>query len=187
LGFKRLEKGANSMNRARAAIWVTVAFMLVGSSEAEAQGESGAAVLERFRALAGEWEGSFEWSGARQGGGKMNASYSVTGNGSAIVETLTVDGTPSMTSVYHADGSALRMTHFCAAGNQPRLKATRIDDGGNRVEFSLVDVTNLPAPSAPHVQGFEIRFPTAERLGLTFTFTSEAGLSYERIELIRVP
>ena len=55
------------------------------------------------------------------------------------------------------------------------------------MEFSLVDITNLPKPNAPHVQGFEIGFPAADRLGLTFTFTSEAGLSYERIELERVP
>jgi hypothetical protein len=177
------------MNRAFRATWVAAAFLIFGALEGvvEAQDDTAAAVFERLRGLVGEWEGTYEWTGAREGKGKMSASYSVTGAGSAIVETLTVDGIPSMTSVYHADGATLRMTHYCAARNQPRLKATRIDEGGNRVEFSLVDITNLPTPSAPHVQGFEIRFPAVDRLGLTFTFTSEAGLSYERIELSRAP
>jgi hypothetical protein len=164
--------------------WLLVVVLHGGAA---AQEELAAAVFERLRSLAGEWEGSYKWTGARQGEGKMNATYSVTGNGSAIVETLTVDATPSMTSVYHTDGPDLRMTHYCAARNQPRLKATRIDGGRKSVEFSLVDITNLPAPSAPHVKGFEIRFLEADELALTFTFTSKGGLSYEHIELRRVP
>jgi hypothetical protein len=162
-------------------------LLVTVSSSGKAQEESAAAVFERLRSLAGEWEGSYKWTGARQGEGKMNATYSVTGNGSAIVETLTVDATPSMTSVYHTDGPDLRMTHYCAARNQPRLKATRIDGGRKSVEFSLVDITNLPTPGAPHVQGFEIRFLDTDELALTFTFTNEGVASYEHIELRRVP
>src|SRR5262245_26894912 len=87
-----------------------------------------ARVLERLRGLAGDWEGSLEWSGARTGTGRVKASYSTTGYGSAVVENLYMgdDALPSMTSVYHLDGSDLRMTHYCGARNQPRLKASRI-------------------------------------------------------------
>lgn len=89
-----------------------------------------------------------------------------------------------MTSVYHLDGDDLRMTHFCAAQNQPRLKAPRIDQ--SVMEFSFVDFTNLRTPTAPHVEGFEVRFLETYRLGLIFTFASDAGQSYELIELKRV-
>jgi len=67
----------------------------------------------------------------------MSASYYITGNNSAVVENLTTGGTPNMTSVYHLDGADLRMTHYCGAGNQPRLKAERIDAAPGSLWISL--------------------------------------------------
>lgn len=72
---------------------------------------AGAAALAQLRGLAGEWEGSFEWIGARTATGTVNATYSETGNGSAVVENLAMDGVPAMTSVYRLDGADLRATH----------------------------------------------------------------------------
>jgi hypothetical protein len=62
------------------------------------------AAFDKLRSLAGEWEGTFAWSGARNATGKMGARYYATGNGSSLVENLIQDGVPSMTSVYHMDG-----------------------------------------------------------------------------------
>jgi hypothetical protein len=76
--------------------------------------------------LAGDWTGTFEWTGGRKDSGKMNATYYLTGNGSAVVENLTIGGLPSMTSVYHLDGSDLRMTHYC------RRESTTTESGANR-------------------------------------------------------
>jgi hypothetical protein len=59
-----------------------------------------------------EWEGSFEWIGARTATGTVNATYSETGNGSAVVENLAMDGVPAMTSVYHLDGADLLRNSF---------------------------------------------------------------------------
>lgn len=67
-----------------------------------------------------------KWSGGRSAKGKMDAEYYTSGNGSAVVENLLSDGKPTMTTVYHLDGDALRATHFCALQSQPRLKAARI-------------------------------------------------------------
>ena len=163
-----------------------VAFFLSPAGAVRAQERTFPASFERLRALVGEWEGTYQWSGARTGSsGRMNATYTVTGNGSAVVENLTVDNVPTMTSLYHTDGTDLRMTHLCAAQNQPRLKATRIDDEEGVMEFSFVDITNLPSPNAPHVEELEIRFLAEDRIRLTFTFISDAGRSYERIDLVR--
>ena len=96
--------------------------------------------LARLAALTGEWEGSFEWTGGRASRGAMGARYFTTGNGSAVVETLTVDGVPSMTTVYHLDGPDLRMTHYCAARNQPRLKASRIDLANGAIDFERISL-----------------------------------------------
>jgi hypothetical protein len=171
------------MNRA-SFILSAVSISLLGLANGEERG--GPAMFERLRALAGEWEGSVEWSGARTEKGKMNATYYLTGAGSSVVENLTVNGTALMTSVYHLDGLDLRMTHFCAAQNQPRLRATRFDDAKGAVEFSFVDITNLPSPGKPHVEGLTIRFVGPEQITLAFTFVSGQERSYERIELRRI-
>ena len=35
------------------------------------------------------------------------------------------EGTPgSMISMYHPDGDKILMTHYCAVGNQPRMRGT---------------------------------------------------------------
>ena len=122
---------------------------------AVSQAGDGTPALAKLQELTGNWEGTFEWSGARSASGKMNATYYSTGNGSAIVENLTVDGAPIMTSVYHLDGTNLRMTHFCAAQNQPRLKASLVDLAQGVIKFSLVDVTNLRSPEAGYVHGLK--------------------------------
>jgi hypothetical protein len=155
-------------------------------SVAEVTDNSGEAAFARIRTLAGEWEGTFAWTGARQDSGTMNATYYLTGNNSAVVENLTMGGVPTMTSVYHLNGGDLRMTHYCASGNQPRLKAERIDTAQGMVDFSFVDATNLSSPNAPHVHGLEIRFLDSDHITLTFLFQSGSKEGRERIALNRV-
>ena len=155
------------------------------ASMPETQESAGAAALAQLRGLAGEWEGSFEWIG-RTAAGKMNATYAVTGNGSAVVENLTVDGVPSMTTVYHLDGADLRMTHYCAAQNQPRLKASQIDIAKGILNFDFVDATNLRSPDAPHVYGLEMRLLDADHITLAFLFEGGGKRSKELIDLKRV-
>lgn len=142
--------------------------------------------LGRLRGLAGDWEGTLEWTGGRTGTGPVRATYRLTGNGSAIVEDLVMNNAaiPSMTSVYHLDGPDLRMTHYCGANNQPRLKASRIDEERGVIQFSFVDATNLSAQPA-HVEAVEIRFLPDDRLVIEFTFTGGATKSLEHIELRR--
>jgi hypothetical protein len=155
----------------------------IGKSEAQ---EGASSALAQLRSLAGEWEGSLEWTGARTGVGKMNATYYATGNGSAVVENLAVDGVPSMTSVYHLDGADLRMTHYCGAQNQPRLKARQIDVAKGILDFDFVDATNLASPDAAHVYGLEMRLLGADHITLTFLFEGGGKRSREFIDLKRV-
>jgi hypothetical protein len=167
-------------------LFVMMALFLCSVKSAPGQADA-AGALARFRALAGEWQGTFEWTGARTDKGAMNATYYVTGNNSAVVENLTTGGTPSMTSVYHLDGADLRMTHYCGVGNQPRLKADRIDTAKGTVNFSFVDATNLSSPDAAHVHGLEMHFVDDDHLKLTFLFRSRGKDSREHIELSRAP
>lgn len=150
-----------------------------------AHAHDSAAALAKLRSLEGEWSGSYEWSGARSDNGAMSASYSLTGNDSAVVENLIIGGKQVMTSVYHLDGDDLRMTHYCAAQNQPRLRARTIDLSKGIIEFDFVDATNLRSSSAPHVHGLEIHFHSDDKITLVFLFLSGDQRSRETIDLAR--
>jgi len=155
------------------------------ASPASSSPSSASSALARLGALAGDWDGTLEWTGARTGKGTLHASYRLTGYGSAVVEELSSEGVSTMTSVYHEDGPDLRMTHYCGAHNQPRLKASRIDLAAGAIDFGFVDATSLKTPDAPHVIGVELRFADADHFTLTFLFTAGGKDSRERIELTR--
>jgi len=168
----------------RFAFVILSCLMLAPVSPAEES--SAAKAFDRLKSLTGTWEGTYEWTGARTASGAMNATYHLTGNGSALVEELIMEGVPVMTSVYHLDGATLRMTHFCAAQNQPRLKNERIDVAHGIIDFGFVDITNLPSADAAHVHGLEIRLIDSNRITVTFLFQSAGKESRERIALKRI-
>ena len=79
-----------------------------------------AAAFARLKSLAGEWEGNTEK-------GKVRLSYEVISGGNAVAEHESGGEMPAMLTVYHLDGNRLLLTHYCAAGNQPRMEATAFD------------------------------------------------------------
>ena len=84
-------------------------------------------MLARIKQLAGEWEMEDE------GGVRHHvATFSVTAAGSAVREIMFPGSEMEMTNLYHMDGSELVITHYCAAGNQPRMvasEAAETEDG----------------------------------------------------------
>jgi hypothetical protein len=164
----------------------TILTGLAMACVSQAQDNSAATAFGKLKSLVGDWEGTYEWTGARTATGSMNAAYYVTGNGSALVENLIMEGAPVMTSVYHVDGSDLRMTHYCGAQNQPRLKAERIDLAHGAVDFGFVDITNLRSPAAPHVRGLELRLTDSDHVTVTFLFQSDGKESREKIVFKRI-
>jgi len=153
------------------------ALFLCAAAPSDVGEGAGPRMFERMKALSGEWEGTFEWSQGRTGSGSLRVSYYLTGGGSALVENLVMGGVPTMTTVYHLDGNDLRMTHYCAARNQPRLKAVRFDEAEGSAEFALVDVTGVGPKNPGHVEAFFVRLLDADRIELRFTFGGGPGRS----------
>ena len=73
------------------------------------------------------------------------------------VERETAEKIPAMMTVYHLDGSRLIMTHYCMAGNQPRMQATLSADGRS-ISFDFVDATNLASRDTPHMRSVVFTF-----------------------------
>ena len=103
-----------------------------------------AAAFDRLKTLAGEWD-------ATTSQGKSHLSYQVIAGGNAIVEREVMTDMPEMVTVYHLDGDRLLLTHYCAAGNQPRMEAKGFDPQSGDLRFQFLDATNLTNPNAGHM------------------------------------
>jgi len=79
----------------------------------------------------------------------VRVDFKITGGGSAIMSEIL--GHEDMVSMFHMDGDRLVMTHYCAVGNQPRMRASASPDG-KTLTFNFVDATNLSSPDAGHMQ-----------------------------------
>lgn len=119
-----------------------------GGGKAQAQG-----AFEKLKSLAGTWQGT-----GSEGDQSMPAEvrYRVTGGGSAVVETMFPDTPHEMVSVYHMDGDALVMTHYCAAGNQPKFKLGH-STSASELKFDFAGGTNVDAKKGFHIHSGAIR------------------------------
>lgn len=90
------------------------------------------AAFERLKGLVGSWQGVGE------GGENSTTSFELMSNGSALMERLAMPGVV-MVNLYHPDGDAVVMTHYCASGNQPRMRCAK--DGAS-LAFTMADITN---------------------------------------------
>src|SRR5262245_41123125 len=72
--------------------------------------------FDALKKLVGTWEGHIKMGDKDM---PVTLSYELTSGGTVIMEKTMV-GTPhEMVSMYHKNGKALAMTHYCALGNQP--------------------------------------------------------------------
>lgn len=152
--------------------WTPVALALVlapaGVRAGEAHGTragasapaaSGAAAFERLKGLAGAWEGTM----MTKDGPPAQVRYEVISGGSAVMETLLAGTENEMRSVYHLDRGALVMTHYCAAGNQPRMRLAK-GSTEDLLVFEFTGGTNLDARKDMHIHGGRIRLVAPDRL-----------------------
>lgn len=75
--------------------------------------------LEKMKKLAGTWVAADKDGKATD---QVVSVIRVTAGGSTVHETLFPGQPQEMVSIYHRDGSDVVMTHYCALGNQPRMK-----------------------------------------------------------------
>jgi hypothetical protein len=87
-------------------------------------------------------------------GDQVPVSYRLTAGGSALLSEITTQmkgENEDMISMIHMDRDRLLLTHYCAAGNQPRMQAATSADG-KTITFDLIHATNLKSPDAGHMQ-----------------------------------
>src|SRR5215470_13465360 len=117
-------------------------LLLFGATIVSAQSDAKKA-FDQMKTLTGTWEGK------TSSGQTGQVIYRTTSNGSALMSEIK-SGPEDMITMFHMDGDRLLMTHYCGAGNQPRMKATLSPDG-KTVTFTFVDATNFASSDAGHM------------------------------------
>ena len=148
------------------ALLVTTLFLaaaIFAVNPPPAPSSDAAAAFARLKSLAGEWEGNTDK-------GKVRLSYEVISGGNAVAEHESGGQIPAMLTVYHLDGNRLLLTHYCAAGNQPRMEATAFDPQTGELRFKFLDATNLASPGAGHMHNVTFHFVDNNHLATDWQF-----------------
>ena len=123
-------------------------FLLGLSTAALAQSDAQKS-FNNLKTLAGTWQGQVTVVPAQHDMGDgtlMQVSLRVTSRGNALVHEMKGAATPDDPTRYdhpltmlYLDSDRLLLTHYCDAGNRPRMVA-RTSPDGKTVEFDFLDV-----------------------------------------------
>lgn len=124
------------------AVLILLSTMTLAQSDAQKS-------FDKLKTLAGSWQGAVttepkqpDWENSKP----LQVTLRVTSRGNALVHEMQEAGTADdptrydhPVTMFYLDGNRLLLTHYCDAGNRPRMAAKASPDG-KTVEFDFVDV-----------------------------------------------
>jgi len=157
---------------------IVLAFFVILAATALLAQSDAQKSFDQLKSLAGTWEGKNSM------GEPVQVSFKVTSNGSAVMSEIAGHG-EDMITMFHLDGpNKLRLTHYCATGNQPRMQASASPDG-KTITFNFLDATNLASPDAGHMQRLAITVLDANHHAEEWTFADHGKEMKELFDLRR--
>ena len=159
------------------ALALTFGFVARGVAQEKADKTPAQVAFEKLKSLAGEWN---------KGEGKVTHRFQVVSAGSVVFEDM-MPGTPyEMITMYHLDKGDLVLTHYCAHGNQPRMKAKLPFDGKTLV-FEFDGGTNFDPAKDPHMHEATFTFTDADHYKAEWTAWEKGAKSgVHGFELTRI-
>jgi hypothetical protein len=121
---------------------ISIATVALAQSDAQRS-------FDKLKSLAGSWEGQVTTvpKVAEMGDNDhVQITLRVTSRGNALVHEMSEAGKPDdparydhPVTMFYLDGDRLLLTHYCDAGNRPRMVA-RISPDGKTITFDFLDV-----------------------------------------------
>ncbi len=172
-------------------LFAAAAFAQHDHPAAAAAPSEGRKSFDALKTLAGSWEGTLtvvppikELADKR-----VNVVIRVTSRGNALMHEMTLTGIPDdpITMLY-LDSDRLMLTHYCDAGNRPRM-AGKISPDGKTVAFEVLDVSGSTKPghmadaaftivdANHHLEEWKFNFPGGKQMAgrLDLQRTKEAS------------
>jgi DNA-binding PadR family transcriptional regulator len=145
---------------------VTMIALLLVAASLRADKTKSEEAFDRLATLKGEWSGEQE-------GVKIRLIYTLTANGSALMEEFRPESGAVMITMFTVDGDHLIATHYCSAKNQPQMITSAITDVQKPLAFSLARITGLKSPDDWHNTGLTIIQADNEHLTQEWTYQSK--------------
>ena len=165
----------------RSLFW-TVGMMtvVVAAAAMAAEKTKSEQAFDRLASLQGQWE-------CEEKGSKFNVIYTLTANGSALMEEFRPHSGPVMITMFTVDGDHLIATHYCSARNQPHMVTSAITDVQKPLVFSLTAITGLKSPNDWHNTGLTVIQEDNNHLTQEWTYEAKgkSGKSVFRFTRVR--
>jgi hypothetical protein len=145
---------------------VMMALIAATSAPAEDYKTKSEQAFDRLASLKGEWKGEQE-------GKKISVTYTLTANGSALMEEFRPESGPVMITMFTVDGDHLIATHYCSARNQPQMVTSAIADARQPLAFSLARVTGMKSSDDWHNTGLTVIQEDNDHLTQEWTYQSK--------------
>ncbi|MCH7826973.1 MAG: hypothetical protein IIC75_03190 [Bacteroidetes bacterium] len=136
--------------------------------------------FNKIKTLAGTWHSKMT------DGSIAKITYKIVSNGSVIMETISGKEDDAMVTMYHVNGDNLMMTHYCSAGNQPRMKAEVNDNEIKTLNFKYIDATNLKSGQDGHMINLVLTFKDKDHFSQAWTWTKDGKSVIHIFEAERV-
>ena len=121
------------------------------------------AAFKQLSAVVGDWQGA-------QDGVPIAVKYTLTANGSALMEEDKPGKESAMITMFIVDGARLIATHYCSVGNQPQMVSEAPDDFRKGVTFSLARVTGLKSPDDWYNTGVTLTLDDQDHMTQRWTY-----------------
>lgn len=96
-----------------------------------------------MKTLAGTWEGRLTTTppDPEVQGKPIKVTLRVTSSGNAVMHEIQIPGRQDdPITMFYLDGDRLTLTHYCDAGNRPRM-AGKLADDGKTLDFKFLDIS----------------------------------------------
>jgi hypothetical protein len=158
----------------RLTLLIVVALATTAFAQTDAQ-----KAFSVIKSLPGTWEQK------TADGRTLQIAFKAVSGGSAVMSEIMGQGPEDMISMFHMDGpNKLLMTHYCGAGNQPRMQAA-VSPDGKTITFTYFDATNLEAPDAGHMQKMVLTMIDENHHTEDWTFSDHGKEMKESFDLRR--
>ena len=140
---------------------------VVEGAEVQANAASDPNDFEELKSLEGKWTGTLERTDGSSD--ELTLDYTVTSNGSALVEESDTGGT-EMLSIFNFQNDELLLTHYCGLLNKPISKLT----GNNNGVLSFAtdsEMSGLTLEKDTYVTSWEINLLPEDKNQLMYKYT----------------
>ena len=158
---------------------VAAAILLGMLATPHAKASNASQAFEKLKALVGDWELQ------DPAGRKATMRIDLVSQGSALLERYVEYGKDGkqteMITMYFLDGDDVKLTHYCAAGNQPTMKGEYSPET-RLLTFHFVSATNLKSLDDGHMYHAVYKFVDKDRFETTWTLRKQQKDSFSEAQ-----